>query len=209
MNTFQASNAFFVSMTFESGLKGIPRGCPIGKRAHLNVLKTEVALWRIQTNVLVLWKAHLQTYLGHRRPNSAPPQNRCTVSTCACQVSPDKAQYILCVVWMSEWCLLIGSLFTLGFIFRAFPLSQSTNILENAVGPSVPASHIKLKCLRQICLQVRMFWQRQCLMVMVNWKWCQRLICGSWCVMHIDISSEHQSLSFRVFWDVWYFSCAL
>ncbi len=35
---------FSVSMTFESGLKVIPKGCPIGKRAHLNVLKAEVAL---------------------------------------------------------------------------------------------------------------------------------------------------------------------
>lgn len=126
-----------------------------------------------------------------------PPQNRCTVATCACQASPDKAQYVLCLVWMSEWCLLIGSLFTLGFIFRAFPLSQSTYDLQGrnwdhkypweCCGPFSASITNKIKVSKTNMSSVWIFWQRQCQMVMVT---------------HIDISSK-----FRVFRFLGFLGC--
>lgn len=149
-----------------------------------------------------------------------PPQNRCTVATCACQVSPDKAQYVLCLVWMSEWCLLIGLLFTLGFIFRAFLLSQSTYDLQGRnwdhkypwefCGPFSASITNKIKkCLRQICLLSGYFGRGN-----VRWWWWTGRDARDWFVT-LDVwriltfLPNSESFGFWDFWDVWYFSCAL
>lgn len=118
-----------------------------------------------------------------------------------------KAQHVLCVVWMSEWCLFfIGSLFTLGFIFRACPLSQSTFDLQQqhwdhkypwkGSGTSRASITNTIKASKTNMSSVWLLWQRKCQMVMVSRLCCQRLNFGTLGFPNIDIS-----ISVLDFWD--------